>query len=683
MKNLLRTLAFSAVLAALPALTAASPVIGTSPSSLSFGNVVLGSSSTLPVTMQNLGDANLVLTSISITGVGFSLISPPGTPWTIPPGGTTTLNVRLAPSSIGPKSGTVTIASNDPVTPSKTISLSGTGVAALITASPGTLNFGGVNVASHSDLSVILGNDGNQILTVTSETLSGPDAASFSLISGPTPPFNLSPGSTIGVGVRFAPGSASPYNASLSFGSNDPLTPTKVVTLQGTGIGPILNASPPFLGFGAVHVGTSANASLSLSNGGGGVLSITALSIVGLDASSFSLVSPPATPIDLTAGASVSLTVRFAPATIGAKAVNLEISSNDASSPVTSVELSGTSIRPEPVIAGVRDVPNDQGGKIKLSWDASTYDTQASPIVDHYWVLRSVPPQVALARIATGAHARPIGDAAPGEPDGQLYTSRAASGTIYWELLATVQALHFIDGYSTVAPTTSDSTPASNPLTLFMVMALNAANTSHWDSARDSGYSVDNLAPVAPAPLTGAYFNGSTHLHWGRNTEADLAGYRVYAGPATNFVPGPASLLATLPDTGFADPGPAGRYYKLSALDRHGNESPFALLTPDATTDVPGTGVTAIALDPPWPNPAGGEAELIFALPKAGSASLRIYDGQGRRIRILVGGDRPAGRQSAHWDGRDDAGHTVRSGVYFARLAAAGRTIDVRFSLMR
>jgi len=194
---------------------------------------------------------------------------------------------------------------------------------------------------------------------------------------------------------------------------------------------------------------------------------------------------------------------------------------------------------------------------------------------------------------------------------------------------------------------------------------------------------VDNLAPVAPAPLTGAYFNGSTHLHWGRNTEADLAGYRVYAGSTANFVPGPASLLEALPDTGFADPGPAGRYYKLSALDRHGNESAFALLTPDATTDVPGAGVTAIALDPPWPNPAGGEAELIFALPRAGPASLRIYDGQGRRIRILVGGDRPAGRQSAHWDGRDDAGHTVRSGVYFARLAAAGRTIDVRFSLMR
>jgi hypothetical protein len=98
---------------------------------------------------------------------------------------------------------------------------------------------------------------------------------------------------------------------------------------------------------------------------------------------------------------------------------------------------------------------------------------------------------------------------------------------------------------------------------------------------------------------------------------------------------------------------------------------------------VPGSGGTLIVLDPPWPNPAGGEAEMFFALPEAGPASLRIYDGQGRRIRTLVGGDRPAGRQSAHWDGRDDAGHTVRSGVYFARLAAAGRTIDVRFSMMR
>jgi hypothetical protein len=216
-----------------------------------------------------------------------------------------------------------------------------------------------------------------------------------------------------------------------------------------------------------------------------------------------------------------------------------------------------------------------------------------------------------------------------------------------------------------------------------MVMALNAASTSHWDSARDSGYSVDNLAPAAPAPLTGAYFNGATHLHWGRNAEADLAAYRVYRGSSAGFVPGPSNLLGAQADTGFADSGPAGSYYKLSAVDRHGNESPFALLAPGGTLDVPGSGAIGFALSVPWPNPASREADLTFALPAAGPASLQIYDAQGRRIRSLVRGERSAGRQSAHWDGRDDLGQAVRSGVYFARLVANGRTVDVRFAMTR
>ena len=555
--------------------------------------------------------------------------------------------------------------------------------APVITVTPCCRNYGNVNVGNFSDFTFAVGNSGNATLTVSSATLSGTDAASFGLTSSPTLPFDLTPGSSIGFGVRFAPTSGGAKSATLTFGSNDPVTPNKAAALSGTGVGPVLTTTPGSLNFGDVHVNTSANLSVSLGNGGGGTLTISSLGISGTDASSFTLVSPPATPIHLANGASVSVTVQFAPATLGAKSANLVVGSNGSASPDSNVALFGTSIRPEPVVVAVKDVPNDQGGKMKLSWDASTFDTQASPIVDHYWVLRSVPPNVALARIARGLRVQAIGAAALGDPSGRIYTSLAATRTIYWELLATVQALRFFPGYSYVVPTVSDSTPTSNPFTLLMVVAVNAANTSHWDSAPDSGYSVDNLGPAAPAPLTGSYFNGSTHLHWGRNTEADLAGYRVYRGSSAGFVPGPGNRIGAPDDTGFADPGPAGSFYKLSALDLHGNESAFSLLSPAGTTDVPGAGVTSLALAPPWPNPAKREAELTFALPIAGPASLRIYDGQGRLVRDLVRGERPAGRQSAHWNGRDEGGHAVGSGVYFARLSAAGRTIEVRFSMTR
>ena len=553
--------------------------------------------------------------------------------------------------------------------------------APVISVSPSIRNYGNVNVGSNSsDFLFVVGNNGSDILTVSSAAISGTDASSYSIVSAPTLPINLGPGSTVGFSVRFTPASGGFKTASLTFGSNDPVTPNKSATLNGTGIGPHLAVTPGPLDFGNVHVNTSATLSLSLSNSGGGTLTITSLSIGGADASSFSLVSPPATPINLGNGSSVSLTVRFAPTTVGAKAASLVVASNGSAGPDSSIALAGTPTRPEPVIVAVKDVPNDQGGKMKLSWDASTFDTQPSPIVDHYWVLRSVPPRVALTRIARGDRVHALGAGPLGDPAGRIYTSLATT-TIYWELVATVQALHFFDGYSYVVPTVSDSTPTSNPYTLLLVVALNAANTSHWDSAPDSGYSVDNLVPASPAPLTGSYSGGATLLHWHPNTEADLAGYRVYRGSSAGFVPGPASQIGAQADTGFADPGAAGSYYKVSALDIHGNESPFALLSPSGTVGVPESGVTGFALAAPWPNPARVEAELFFALPAAGPASLRIYDAQGRVVRDLVRGERPAGRQSARWNGRDQAGRAVGSGIYFARLSAAGRTIDVRFSL--
>jgi hypothetical protein len=68
---------------------------------------------------------------------------------------------------------------------------------------------------------------------------------------------------------------------------------------------------------------------------------------------------------------------------------------------------------------------------------------------------------------------------------------------------------------------------------------------------------------------------------------------------------------------------------------------------------------------------------VLAALPIAAAAAPVIM------IRTLVSGDRPAGRQSVHWDGRDDGGRAAESGVYFARLNANGRDIDIRFAMTR
>ena len=83
------------------------------------------------------------------------------------------------------------------------------------------------------------------------------------------------------------------------------------------------------------------------------------------------------------------------------------------------------------------------------------------------------------------------------------------------------------------------------------------------------------------------------------------------------------------------------------------------------------------------PNPIWGSGAIRFALPAPGRAKVVLYDAAGRRVRVLVDGPLPAGAHGAAWDGRDDRGREVASGVYFARLEAAGAELRSKVVLIR
>lgn len=341
------------------------------------------------------------------------------------------------------------------------------------------------------------------------------------------------------------------------------------------------------------------------------------------------------------------------------------------------VERYGQLGQPEPSITGVKDVKNDQGGFVKVSWSASELDAEPVFGIAEYRLWRSVPAalaqQQALARGMTE-------DADAAARDGSLLVLPAAAQDYAWELAAS-QVADALPSYSLVATTTSDSVPSSFPRTVFMVEARSSTSISadRWYSAPDSGYSVDNLAPAAPAPLTGQYVAGQTRLHWNPNSEADLAGYRLYRGSSAAFVPSPATFVADLPDTGYADAAGAPYVYKLRAVDAHGNESPVATLIPSGTLGVDDFVAPRGFLVLASANPSrGAQTTLRFGLAASGRANLALYDASGRRVRTLVGGTLEAGEHSAQWDGRDEGGHEVAAGLYFARLEAGGNARTVR-----
>lgn len=109
-----------------PQNTGGSSQLGANPTSINFGNVTVGSSSSQIVTLTNLGSASLTISQANVTGAVFS-VSGLTLPVTLAVGQSTTLSARFAPAAAGSVTGSISVVSNAPSSPT-TISLSGTGV---------------------------------------------------------------------------------------------------------------------------------------------------------------------------------------------------------------------------------------------------------------------------------------------------------------------------------------------------------------------------------------------------------------------------------------------------------------------------------------------------------------------------------------------------------------------------
>jgi hypothetical protein len=326
-----------------------------------------------------------------------------------------------------------------------------------------------------------------------------------------------------------------------------------------------------------------------------------------------------------------------------------------------------------PDVTSILDIKADQGLQVRLKFAASGFDYlgSATPIINYYIYRKSA----ATKLVAPSGAETPMTGSEPDATSGE----KALPG---WDYVSAVPAT--TDGpYETVVPTLADSNATGIHRAVYFVRAATATLGVMYDSAPDSGYSVDNLPPAPPGGLVGAYLAGVTTLQWDAGLEPDLWYYRIYRGTTAAFVPNAGSLIATSQQLVYTDSGPVGGYYKLSAVDVNGNESGCAVLAPDATTGVPGAAVVQLRLYPNQPNPFNPLTTIRFDLPEAGRVRLAIYDLRGKLVRELVDGELPRGSQQAIWNGRDDAGRSVASGSYFARLQAGGALRTERMSLVK
>jgi tetratricopeptide (TPR) repeat protein len=90
-----------------------------------------------------------------------------------------------------------------------------------------------------------------------------------------------------------------------------------------------------------------------------------------------------------------------------------------------------------------------------------------------------------------------------------------------------------------------------------------------------------------------------------------------------------------------------------------------------------------LVLMPNYPNPFNPETTISFGLPKNGKVELLIYNFLGQKIRTLFEGQMPAGWHNVTWDGADDSGNQVGSGVYLLQMKTEGFNSVQKMTLLR
>ena len=90
-----------------------------------------------------------------------------------------------------------------------------------------------------------------------------------------------------------------------------------------------------------------------------------------------------------------------------------------------------------------------------------------------------------------------------------------------------------------------------------------------------------------------------------------------------------------------------------------------------------------LALSSGYPNPFKDRTQMEYTVPSAGHVEIRVYDSAGNLVRTLLSGTVSAGTYVERWDGRDDFGRELASGVYFSRLSFGGEARVSRVSLIR
>jgi hypothetical protein len=312
--------------------TGTAPAVTLAPTSLTFGNQLLGTTSPAQtVTLTNSGTETLAINSIAISG-NFLETNTCGT--TVAIGASCMINVTFEPLVIHQQTGTVTITDNAFGSPQQMVPLTGTGTEVKLT--PASLTFPVQLVGTTSAAKkVTLTNVGSTAFNLIGISITGADAGDFSQTNTCGP--SVGAGKSCTISVTFKPTAGGTLTASVSVSDNGGGIP-QTVALSGTGT--IVKLSASSLNFGNVMVGKISKSQIVvLTNVGSTTLTITSIKTTGADPGDFSVSNTCGGSVR--AGDTCNIVVRFIPTEMGTRTADVSITDNGGGSP-QQINVSGT-----------------------------------------------------------------------------------------------------------------------------------------------------------------------------------------------------------------------------------------------------------------------------------------------------------------------------------------------------
>ena len=163
---------------------------------------------------------------------------------------------------------------------------------------------------------------------------------------------------------------------------------------------------------------------------------------------------------------------------------------------------------------------------------------------------------------------------------------------------------------------------------------------------------------------------------WVRQMQSGY-GYASQVEPRLHFGLGPALEVDTLQVV-----WPDGR---IQAIGRVGVDQRLQVTYPNVPTAVAIDAVLprVLRLWPNYPNPFNNATAIRFEVPREGAVELVVYNLMGQRVAVLVAEELAAGAHRVTWNGRDENGRELASGMYLYRLQAGERTQTRKLLLLQ